>query len=81
MVDSVVIDTYYQRHRHPLQLNQDVIGGNIFASDSFRLQAIKLTDTCSFGYGGVKKEFVQKLHESPEDSSYFFEVATGYSIA
>lgn len=59
----------------------NIIGGDIFASDSFRQQAARITDKCSFVYGGVKKEFVQKLRESPEGSSYFFEAATGYSIA
>jgi hypothetical protein len=58
-----------------------VIGGDVFASDSFRREAQTLTDNCSFVYGGVKRDFLDKLRQSPEGSSYFFEVATGYSIA
>lgn len=58
-----------------------IVGGDVFALESFRKDAAKLSNNISYAYGSVEESFIRKLSVVPGGTSYFFETATGYSLA
>ncbi len=71
----------FLKQARQLNYSPHVVGGDVFAVDSFRKEVLQLSDKVSFVYGAVDAAFRDRLSSSPEGSSYFFEVATGYSVA
>ncbi|MFO0416570.1 MAG: ABC transporter substrate-binding protein [Pseudomonadota bacterium] len=71
----------FLRQARQMEYAPTIIGGDIFAAESFQRQAIPLSSKISFAYGAVRPDFIQRLSNTQAGSSYFFEVATGYSIA
>ncbi len=72
--------TFLKQSRQ-LQFAPHIVGGDVFAVDSFRLKAREMSDKVSFVYGSVVPSFIARLAQSPLGISYFFEAATGYSVA
>lgn len=64
-----------------MQYSPSIVGGDVFAVDSFQRSAAQLTTKVSFVYGSVVPEFIERLAAAPAGASYFFEAATGYSVA
>jgi ABC-type branched-subunit amino acid transport system substrate-binding protein len=58
-----------------------IVGGDVFALESFRKEASRLSETLRYVYGSVDPAFIARIERELGDSSYFFEVATGYSVA
>jgi ABC-type branched-subunit amino acid transport system substrate-binding protein len=58
-----------------------IVGGDVFAVESFRTEAKQLSDKVNFVYGATLPAFRERLSKAPAGDSYFFEVATGYSVA
>ncbi len=58
-----------------------IIGGDVFAVESFQKEALEFTQKASLVYGAVNPDFRERLSKIPDGSSYFFEAATGYSVA
>jgi hypothetical protein len=58
-----------------------IVGGDVFAVESFRTEARQLSEKVNFVYGAALPAFRERLSKSPTGDSYFFEVATGYSVA
>jgi ABC-type branched-subunit amino acid transport system substrate-binding protein len=58
-----------------------IVGGDVFAVESFREQARQFTGKLNFVCGAVRPPFIDRLSTTPQGTSYFFEAATGYSVA
>jgi hypothetical protein len=58
-----------------------IVGGDVFAVESFRKEAKQLSEKVNFVYGAALPAFRERLSKAPTGDSYFFEVATGYSVA
>jgi ABC-type branched-subunit amino acid transport system substrate-binding protein len=70
----------FARQTLELGYTPKVIGGDIFASETFqRSFASALPELC-FSYGAVSDEFRARLQKRFGDSSYFFEAASGYAV-
>jgi ABC-type branched-subunit amino acid transport system substrate-binding protein len=71
----------FLKQARQMDYSPSIIGGDIFATETFQSQAAQLTSKVAFVYGAVKPEFIRRLSDSEAGRSYFFEVATGYSVA
>lgn len=58
-----------------------IIGGDVFADQEFRAAGAKLSPGLSYVYGAVDPVFVEKVASVYRNTSYFFETATGYTVA
>ena len=56
----------------------NIIGGDVFATDSFQREAQQLSSKLVFVYGAVSDPFLHRIKTAYADSSYFFETACGY---
>lgn len=72
--------TFLSQARH-FDYAPTIVGGDVFALESFRQDAARLSEKISYVYGSVDESFIQRLSSSPGGTSYFFETATGYSLA
>lgn len=71
----------FLRQAKQLTYTPQIVGGDVFAVESFENEAQHLTAKAGFVYGAVKDEFIAHLASGQSGTSYFFEVATGYSVA
>jgi hypothetical protein len=71
----------FLRQSKQLKYTPQIVGGDVFAVESFQHEARQLSSTVGFVYGAVKDDFIKRLSSLPHGRSYFFEVATGYSVA
>lgn len=55
-----------------------IIGGDVFAADSFRHETQQLSSKLVFVYGAVHDQFLERIRSTYHDTSYFFETACGY---
>lgn len=69
------------RQSSQLNFRPHIVGGDVFADANFRAKAIEYFPDLAFVYGGVEAEFIERLKKRWNDTSYFFETATGYTIA
>lgn len=69
--------------RQAVQFNYhpQIVGGDVFADAAFRERAAQLFPDLSFVYGAVEDVFTARIKKRWNDTSYFFETATGYTIA
>lgn len=58
-----------------------ILGGDVFADDPFQTASADLNGQIFFVYGAVAPTFLDKLFREFRNTSYFFETATGYSVA
>ena len=64
-----------------IEYNPYLVGGDIFADMNFQEKARIYTKRIAYVYGGVERNFLKRLEKREEDRSYFFEIASGYSVA
>jgi ABC-type branched-subunit amino acid transport system substrate-binding protein len=58
-----------------------ILGGDVFADDTFKESAQLLSPNISFVYGEVDNDFPRRVKGIFGKSSYFFETACGYTVA
>ena len=58
-----------------------IIGGDVFADRLFGDKIGKILPRVAFVYSGVESAFIERLEKESFGSSYFYEVASGYSLA
>jgi len=71
----------FLRQAKQLKYTPHIVGGDVFAVESFQNEAHQLSSTVGFAYGSVRDQFLKRLAGAAQGTSYFFEVATGYSVA
>lgn len=71
----------YARQAATLKFLPGTIGGDLFADKAFLANAKPLFSSVSFVYGKVNPEFIQSYQKYSGDFSFFFEAASGYSLA
>ena len=71
----------FARQAVELNYHPKIVGGDIFAEDSFQKRFAQELPELAFVYGAVTPEFIATLRERWGDASYFYESASGYSIA
>jgi ABC-type branched-subunit amino acid transport system substrate-binding protein len=86
-VDGVVLFLIPQQAmtflRQAKQMNYlpKIVGGDVFADETFQREAAALTNSFVFIYGSVPKPFMQRVQKLFGSLSYFYETAVGYSLA
>jgi ABC-type branched-subunit amino acid transport system substrate-binding protein len=86
-VDGVFLLTFpeqaltFIRQAEELKYPLKIVGGDVFAEEAFRKQAVGRQSEITFVYGAVEPYFIAKLRDAFGESSYFFESAGGYAIA
>ncbi len=58
-----------------------IISGDVFADEEFLRSAAELNPDVAFVYGAVDDAFIGRMRKRWKSSSYFFEAASGYSLA
>ena len=86
-IDTLFLLTFPQQAlnfiKQSVQLNYfpKIIGGDVFADQNFREGVTDKLKDVFFVYGAVEKPFIERLKDKYADSSYFYETASGYSLA
>jgi ABC-type branched-subunit amino acid transport system substrate-binding protein len=71
----------YARQAAALKFSPETIGGDLFADQTFLRSARSMLKSLNFVYGKVSPEFIERYQKYSEDFSFFFEAASGYSLA
>ena len=71
----------FARQAAQIEYQPKVVGGDVFAKQEFREQVTRYLHDVRYVYGAVEENFVKRLVDEQKSSSYFFEVASGYTIA
>jgi len=71
----------FARQAVELNYRPKIIGGDVFADQSFQQNMVKHLGDLAYVYGAVQTEFLARLKKRSEDTSYFFDTATGYTLA
>jgi len=58
-----------------------IVGGDVFAEDIFQKKAGEFPLELTYVYGAVEDRFIKKLKQRFDTSSYFYEAASGYTLA
>jgi hypothetical protein len=72
--------TFFKQAKQ-LQYLPHIIGGDVFAVESFQKRVAPLSQHTSYVYSTVDHVFIERLSTEPAGTSYFGEVAMGYTIA
>lgn len=71
----------FGRQAKALKFTPRIIGGDVFAEQSFLSEARPLFDSIEFVYGKVAGSFIERYFKEYSDISFFFEAACGYTLA
>ena len=63
-----------------LDFTPPIMGGDVFADRAFGEKIGKVLPRLAYVYSAVDKKFIEKLQSEEGQGSYFFEVATGYTL-
>lgn len=71
----------FLRQSSDLQFAPKVVGGDVFAENEFQKHTKGFLQEIHYVYGAVDESFVAKLREQKINTSYFYEIACGYTLA